>query len=294
MDPKLLTEWIREVRGGALGADPKVLSFDGHNIGAKSDGKLYSAVCGIARNTSTSVELKIGEYGVKAVMLVLTGNTSLTKLGLANFGSNKITDVGAKAIALALKENETLKSLDLAHNQITDVGAEAIALALKENKTLTSLDLESNQITDVGAEAIMLALTENKTLASLNLNNNQITYVGAKAIALALEFNDTLTSLTIYNNSTVSTDQRVLIDSLLNGNAKALKKMAATAQVVQPSAKSPPSSAAHVSTTVPAVPAATAPRPATTVVAASSLNMKALSVASIVQVLFTLPNFLCF
>ena len=38
-----------------------------------------------------------------------------------------------------MKENKTLISLDFSFNEISDVGAQAIVLALKENKTLTEL-----------------------------------------------------------------------------------------------------------------------------------------------------------
>ena len=76
--------WIREVRGGALGANPTVLSFDGHEISAKSRPELHKVVCEIARNTCTDVYL----------------------------GNNTFGDVGAQAIAVALKENKTLTSLE--------------------------------------------------------------------------------------------------------------------------------------------------------------------------------------
>eukprot|EP00964_Phaeocystis_antarctica_P070283 scaffold42776_cov60-Phaeocystis_antarctica.AAC.6 len=48
------------------------------------------------------------------------------------------------------------------NNRITDVGAAAIAEALKTNKALTLLSLSSNAITDVGAAALGEALRVNQ------------------------------------------------------------------------------------------------------------------------------------
>lgn len=48
------------------------------------------------------------------------------------------------------------------NNRITDVGAAAIAEALKTNRALTLLSLSSNGISDVGAAALGEALRVNQ------------------------------------------------------------------------------------------------------------------------------------
>ena len=50
-----------------------------------------------------------------------------------------ITDIGAKALAGAIKHNTSIKVLWVYKNEIGDFGAQAIANALKENKSVANL-----------------------------------------------------------------------------------------------------------------------------------------------------------
>ena len=71
-------------------------------------------------------------------------NNTLTKLYLSN---NKIGDVGAKAIAIALETNISLTTIYLSNNKIGHVGAKAIADALKINKELKiEIFLKNNKL----------------------------------------------------------------------------------------------------------------------------------------------------
>ncbi len=83
-----------------------------------------------------------------------------------------LTDEDALAIGELLKTNNTLKVLDLGHNNITDV--QSIGEALKTNNTLTSLYLARNNITDGGIQSIIDGLKTNKTLRTLVLGGNQL------------------------------------------------------------------------------------------------------------------------
>ncbi|CAF1163317.1 unnamed protein product [Didymodactylos carnosus] len=116
-----------------------------------------------------------------------------------DIGSNNISAEGAKAIAEALKTNQTLTALDIENNNISAEGA--IAEALKTNQTLTALGINSNNISAEGAKAIAEALKTNQTLTTLHMYNNNITDAGAKAIAEALKTNQTLTTLDIRSNN---------------------------------------------------------------------------------------------
>ena len=49
-------------------------------------------------------------------------------------GANSIEDQGAERIALALKKNSTVTSVNLGANRIGAQGADRIALALKRNR----------------------------------------------------------------------------------------------------------------------------------------------------------------
>ena len=66
----------------------------------------------------------------------LEENSTLVSLWL----SLGITDEGATALVEALTRNSTLKMLELGYNKITEVGASALAKAL-ESSVLTNLDL---------------------------------------------------------------------------------------------------------------------------------------------------------
>ena len=85
-----------------------------------------------------------------------------------------------------LKNNDNLRRLAMHNNRITDVGAAAIAEALKTNKALTLLSLSSNAITDVGAAALGEALRVNQVLRRLDLYFNMVGDEGGVAIAEAL------------------------------------------------------------------------------------------------------------
>jgi len=82
-----------------------------------------------------------------------------------NLEGNHIADIGAKAIAEALKVNSRLKSLNLKENRITDIGAKALGEALKKNKNITNIDIRRNsKITEIGAKILMEATYFNTTL----------------------------------------------------------------------------------------------------------------------------------
>ncbi|CAL1134671.1 unnamed protein product, partial [Cladocopium goreaui] len=81
------------------------------------------------------------------------GDTCISDDGVQAYGlmgwARRISD---KALAEALRCNQTLEVLCLHGDQITDVGAKALAEALRCNQTLEVLCLHGDQITDVGAK----------------------------------------------------------------------------------------------------------------------------------------------
>ena len=85
---------------------------------------------------------------------------------------NTIGDIGAVAIAEALKNNNALISLDLDGNNIGDIGAVALAEALKGNTGLTALGLEYNNIGTTGAVTLWTAFKASTVLTTLDLSSN--------------------------------------------------------------------------------------------------------------------------
>ena len=98
------------------------------------------------------------------------------RLYLGFGGLNKIGDIGASAIADALKDNKTITgNIFLNQQLIGDLGAIAIAKAFKTNKTITGfIDLRDNQIGDAGAIALADALKVNKKIGGIYLRGNKI------------------------------------------------------------------------------------------------------------------------
>ena len=81
---------------------------------------------------------------------------------------------GAKALADALKVNQTVTTLNLALNRIGDEGAKALAEALKVNQTVTFVNLSRNIIGVEGAKALVDALKGNRTVTTVDLDGNGI------------------------------------------------------------------------------------------------------------------------
>lgn len=139
----------------------------------------------------------IGNIGATAIAKALRFNHTLKWLSLY---TNNIGETGATAIANALKENENLVVLNFGNNDAGAEGCRAFANMLTQNKTLFHLHLGINKIDDGGAIEIANALKENNTLGVLHLNNNEIKCAGATAIANALTKNNTLLALYLSDN----------------------------------------------------------------------------------------------
>ena len=116
-----------------------------------------------------------GAAGAMHVADMLGVDGALTKLSLA---SNYLKEEGTKAICEALKQNKTLKELDLSgyDNIGRAAGAKHVADMLGVNGGLTALDLSNNNLYDEGVSAVCEAIQSNKEtkLASLNMGKNRI------------------------------------------------------------------------------------------------------------------------
>jgi len=63
---------------------------------------------------------------------------------------NNISDDGVVAISEYLKENNTLKELNISHNRISDNEIVNIDKSLQINTTLQMLNISHNSLSDVG------------------------------------------------------------------------------------------------------------------------------------------------
>ena len=139
----------------------------------------------------------ITERGATALAVMLKENRTLLQLNVKN---NCIGDGGATALAEMLKENRTLQQLDVSSNSIGSGGAIALAEMLKKNRTLQQLDVSCNAIGSGGATALAERLKENRMLQQLNISFNSISSWGAIALAEMLKKNRTLQQLKLRFN----------------------------------------------------------------------------------------------
>ena len=79
-----------------------------------------------------------------------------------------------EAVASFLKVDETLEEVYLRYNNIGPRGMKAIADAVKHNNTVWYLGLDGNQIRDEGADELIDALTQNVCIIELCACYNEI------------------------------------------------------------------------------------------------------------------------
>lgn len=96
---------------------------------------------------------------------VLTNPTTvLEELYIQN---SKLSSNGAINLFKALKDNNTLRKLDVSYNEITDDACNAITTALKQNNSLVKLWIYDNPLSGEAILNIMTALKCNNTLVAL-------------------------------------------------------------------------------------------------------------------------------
>ncbi|XP_072589582.1 leiomodin-1 [Vulpes vulpes] len=126
---------------------------------------------------------------------VKNNDPEMTEVNVNN--SDCITNEILVRFAEALEFNTAVKLFALANTRADDHVAFAIAIMLKANKTITSLNLDSNHITGKGILAIFRALLQNDTLTELRFHNQRHICGGKTEMEIAklLKENTTLLKL---------------------------------------------------------------------------------------------------
>ncbi|KAH9593347.1 Leucine-rich repeat [Trypanosoma melophagium] len=197
-------------------------------------GECGDSIMKLLQRTSslTTLDLAGTDQDMKSIVQIARGlmqNTTLTSLNLGRPLTDNPDDVAYSVhhLSLALKENRTLKSLDLSHFSITDEllrlltstlsDSAVVSLSLRGNKlsqdsgaTLAKLlqhrtdfillDLTANRLRDVGAVSLATAVAAHPGLSELYLSSNSIGGTGITAIAKAIATNTSLTSLELWGN----------------------------------------------------------------------------------------------
>ncbi|KAG1946467.1 tropomodulin-2 [Pimephales promelas] len=123
---------------------------------------------------------------------IKSNDSSLTEVNLNNIKNIPIPTL--KELAKAMERNTHVKKFSLAATRSNDPVAVAFSDMLRENKTLRSLNLESNFITGAGVQALVEALRDNDTLSEIKIDNQrqQLGTSTEMEIAKMLEQNTTV------------------------------------------------------------------------------------------------------
>lgn len=159
-----------------------------------------------------------------ALHAALSNDKALTEINFNNNGPSM--DQSASFLAPALKNNTSVKVLNLSTACIGDEGALDIAAMVKVNTTLEVLHLSNNKITISGGQALAVAIGHNTSLTDVNVANNDIQSEGAASFVRMLQINPNVIALNVELND-VSDELLQQIEWLLfiNLQPKGLKRI---------------------------------------------------------------------
>ena len=143
------------------------------------------------------------KLGLQTIFDALKQNKTLKELDVSNCDLS-LTDTGVASLADALHTNNTLETLNITSNQIRKEGASYLARVLNGTNVLSSLWLSDNPIGDEGLQTIFDALKQNKTLKDLGVSGCGMTDTGVASLADALHTNNTLESLYIHGSVAIT------------------------------------------------------------------------------------------
>ncbi|XP_026863835.2 leucine-rich repeat-containing protein 34 isoform X2 [Electrophorus electricus] len=144
------------------------------------------------------------------ISLKLAGNDHLKQVFT-------LTDNDLLVLSKLLRNNSTVKALDVRYNRISDKGAVHIADLLQDNVALHSIDLMCNNIGVEGAERIAKSLHQNATLKRLRMTGNKIENKGGMHFASMLQINNTLAELDL-SDCDLGTQSVIAFSIVLNNN----------------------------------------------------------------------------
>lgn len=163
------------------------LELSSNNIGSRSiEGirAIISLIRSSRKHKIRAISLRanfLSHSAMNFLMGFLRDNKSLKELNLAE---NGILDKGAQVISEMLSSNRSLERIDLSYNDMGSAGVRSIAQALECNASnnLKSLNLSWNPLYDEGVAAIIALLPSSK-IEDLHLDSTKCT--DASCVALA-------------------------------------------------------------------------------------------------------------
>ena len=145
-----------------------------------------SQVSALHMSGNTSITAA-GDKAIAEGMGSATASQTIADLDAEEVSLSSTSLATAQVVGIAAMLSQSrVHTLSLTYADVDDVGATALADALRVSPQLTSLSLHGNNITDVGANAIASALGASN-VTSLALTSNNMTNEGAWAVLDALE-----------------------------------------------------------------------------------------------------------
>lgn len=142
------------------------------------------------------------DSGIEAIAKALKDNKKISALKI---GLNELSPQGALTLANLLSSNNTLQILQLGHfspgssyyfkKYIGKEGTTALAMALKDNDSLLSLDLSNQQLNTEDVSILFDILTQNHSLKTLHLEDNNIDNNITESLCNLINFNNKLEEL---------------------------------------------------------------------------------------------------
>jgi len=124
-----------------------------------------------------------GFTGIKPIIDFITENTTLRVLNINDTGLCQRSGI---MIAYGL-HGIPLEQLIIGRNRLEDLGAKALAVAIEEMKTLTHISLSCNGITPDGMIPLIQAFIKNPNLETIDIYDNNVGSKGAPFLVQSLD-----------------------------------------------------------------------------------------------------------
>lgn len=161
---------------------------------------------------------EISDKGARGIAKLMF---SLDSLRVVKLGDNRINNEGVKAIGAALSKSSCqVQHLELQLNAFSDEAGSFLISALKNNDKLKTLNLASNQVNELSVEQLCLVLTNNTTLNSLDLSGNEFGVQVGRVLQEGLENNKSITEINIKLTGTGAENEYTIQNIVANNKAQ--------------------------------------------------------------------------
>ncbi|OQR98228.1 hypothetical protein ACHHYP_08988, partial [Achlya hypogyna] len=194
---------------------------EAHLGAARALAKLYLNVDGY-KCAVVNVNLSGNLLNADCISILCTALRNNKTVKTLNLRRNPLENEGAMFVAEMLEGNTCLEELDMGDTDLGHGSLIAMATALSLNESLRSINLDNPLLRTLEEEALQhigKMLQNNATLRHVSLCKHNITDVGAQVLAERLLDNKTLTSLHLRANKIGGFGSEALAALLLSGSS---------------------------------------------------------------------------